>query len=174
MSDSLQPHGLQHARPPCPHHLPKFVQFHVHCISDIIQPPHPRTPPSPYAFNLSQHWTLFQRAGCLSQVTKILELRLQHQSFQWIFRVDFPLDWLGWHPCCPRNSQESSPTPHCEGISSLVFCLLYSLVKNLDSVLKSRDTTLPTKARIIKAMVFPVVTYSCESWTVYVYIFICT
>ena len=37
---------------------------------------------------------------------------------------------------------------------------------NLDSVLKSRDITLPTKVCIIKAMVFPVVTYSCESWTI--------
>ena len=37
---------------------------------------------------------------------------------------------------------------------------------NLDSVLKSRDITLPTKVRRVKAMVFPVVTYSCESWTV--------
>ena len=37
---------------------------------------------------------------------------------------------------------------------------------NLDSVLKSRDITLPTKARIVKAMVFPVVTYGCESWTI--------
>ena len=37
---------------------------------------------------------------------------------------------------------------------------------NLDSVLKSRDITLPTKVRIVKAMVFPVVTYSCESWTI--------
>ena len=37
---------------------------------------------------------------------------------------------------------------------------------NLDNVLKSRDITLPTKVRIVKAMVFPVVTYGCESWTV--------
>ena len=37
---------------------------------------------------------------------------------------------------------------------------------NLDSVLKSRDITLLTKVRIVKAMVFPVVTYDCESWTV--------
>ena len=37
---------------------------------------------------------------------------------------------------------------------------------NLDSILKSRDITLPTKVRLIKAMVFPVVTYGCESWTV--------
>ena len=37
---------------------------------------------------------------------------------------------------------------------------------NLDSVLKSRDITLPIKGRIVKAMVFPVVTYGCETWTI--------
>ena len=37
---------------------------------------------------------------------------------------------------------------------------------NLDSLLKSRDITLPTKVRLVKAMVFPVVIYGCESWTV--------
>ena len=37
---------------------------------------------------------------------------------------------------------------------------------NLDSTLKSRDITLPTKVRLVKAMVFPVVMYGCESWTV--------
>ena len=46
----------------------------------------------------------------------------------------------------------------------------YSLEKkvmtNLDSILKCRDITLPTKVRLVKAMVFPVVMYGCESWTV--------
>ena len=58
------------------------------------------------------------------QVTRILELWLQHQSFQWVFRVDFPQDWLVWSPCCPRDSQESSPAPHFKGINSLALCLL--------------------------------------------------
>ena len=40
------------------------------------------------------------------------------------------------------------------------------LMTNLDSILKSRDITLPTKVRLVKAMVFPVVRYGCESWTV--------
>ena len=40
------------------------------------------------------------------------------------------------------------------------------MMTNLDSVLKSRDITLPTKVRIVKSMVFPVVMYGCESWTV--------
>ena len=43
---------------------------------------------------------------------------------------------------------------------------LPSRMTNLDSTLKSRDITLPTKVRLVKAMVFSVVTYGCESWTV--------
>ena len=40
------------------------------------------------------------------------------------------------------------------------------VMTNLDSMLKSRDTTLPAKVHLVKAMVFPVVMYGCESWTV--------
>ena len=40
------------------------------------------------------------------------------------------------------------------------------VMTNLDSILKSRDITLPAKVRLVKAMVFPVVMYGCESWTV--------
>ena len=40
------------------------------------------------------------------------------------------------------------------------------VMTNLDSILKSRDNTLPTKVRLVKAMVFPVVMYGCDSWTV--------
>ena len=47
-------------------------------------------------------------------------------------------------------------------------CLLLGMkvMTNLDSILKSRDITLPTKVRLVKAMVFPVVMYGCESWTI--------
>ena len=47
-------------------------------------------------------------------------------------------------------------------------CLLLGrrVMTNLDSILKSRDITLPTKVHLVKAMVFPVVMYGCESWTV--------
>ena len=40
------------------------------------------------------------------------------------------------------------------------------VMTNLDSILKSRDITLPTKVRLVKAVVFPVIMYGCESWTV--------
>ena len=47
-------------------------------------------------------------------------------------------------------------------------CLLLGrkAMNNLDSILKSRDITLPTKVHIVKAMVFPVIMYGCESWTI--------
>ena len=47
-------------------------------------------------------------------------------------------------------------------------CLLLGrkVMTNLDSILKSRDITLPTKVHLVKAMVFPVVMYECESWTI--------
>ena len=40
------------------------------------------------------------------------------------------------------------------------------VMSNLDSIFKSRDITLPTKVRLVKAMIFPVIMYGCESWTV--------
>ena len=46
------------------------------------------------------------------------------------------------------------------------FLLIRKVMTNLDSIFKSRDITLPTKVRLVKAMVFPVVMYGCESWTV--------
>ena len=48
----------------------------------------------------------------------------------------------------------------------LFICLFGSTGSNLDSILKSRDITLPTRVRLVKAMVFPVAMYGCESWTV--------
>ena len=43
---------------------------------------------------------------------------------------------------------------------------MHTTMTNIDSVLKSRDITLPTKVHIVKAMVFPVILYRCESWTI--------
>ena len=56
---------------------------------------------------------------------KYWKLQVQHQSFQWLFRVDFLWDWLAWFPCCSRGSQKSSPTPQFEGINSSALSLFY-------------------------------------------------
>ena len=102
-------------------YLLEFAQTHVHCVHDAIQPSHPLLTPSSSAFNLSQHQGLFQWISSSNRVAK--GLKLQFQSFQWIFRVDSLQDWLTGSPCSPRDSQESSPAPHFETINSLTLCL---------------------------------------------------
>ena len=71
------------------HHLQELAQTYVHWINDAIQPSNPLSSPSPPSFYLSKHHGLFQWVGSSYQMAKILELQLQHQSFQWIFRIDF-------------------------------------------------------------------------------------
>ena len=73
-----------------PQHLLEFAQVDVTCTGDAIQPSHPLMPSSPSALDLSQHQGLFQWVVCSHQMTKILKLQLQLQSFQWTFRVDLP------------------------------------------------------------------------------------
>ena len=82
---------MNHSTPGLPVHrqLPEFTQTHVHRVSDAIQLSHPVLSPSPPDFNFSQHQGLFQWVSSLHQVAKVLEFQLQHQSFQWIFRIDF-------------------------------------------------------------------------------------
>ena len=74
---------------PVLHYLLEFAQTRIHWISDAIQLSHPLLSLSPPAFNLSQHQGLFQWVGSSYQVANVLELQLQQQSFQWIFRIDF-------------------------------------------------------------------------------------
>ena len=90
----------------------------------LVMSSHILSPPSPPAFNLSQHQGLFKWVSSSHQVATVLELQLQHQSFQWIFRTDFLYDWLVWS-CCQRDSQESSPTAQFKSIYSLVLSFLY-------------------------------------------------
>ena len=122
MSNSLWPHGLQHTRLPCPSLAPgacsNSCPLNWWC--------HPTISSSVTLFSCfqsSQHQGLFQWVGSLHQVAKVLEL--QHQSFQWIFWVDFLYDWLVWSPCCPRDAQESFPAPQLETINSLALSLPY-------------------------------------------------
>ena len=104
---------------PVHHQLPEFTQTHVLWVGNAIQPSYPLLSPSPPIFNLSQHQGLFKWVSSSNQVAKVLEFQLQHQSFQWILQTDFLYDGLVGSPCCPRDPQESSPTPQFESINSL-------------------------------------------------------
>ena len=122
----FETHGLQHTRPPCPSPTPRiYSNPRPLRRGDATQPPHPLSSPSP-AFNLSLHQGLFKWISSLYQVAKVLEFQLQQQSFQWIFRTDFLQDGLVGSLCCPRDSQESSPTPQFKSINSSMLGFLYS------------------------------------------------
>ena len=81
-----------------------------------------RCPLSSFAFNLYQHQGLFQWVCSSYQIAKVLEFQLQHQSFQWIFRVDFLWDWLVWS-CSLRDT----PTPQFKGIN--LWCSAFFMVQ---------------------------------------------
>ena len=115
---------------PVLHCHPEFAQTHVHRVSDFIQTSHLLFSSSPI-LNLSQHQGLFQRVSSSLLLAKVLDLLLQHQSFQWIFWVDFLYDWLIWPLCSPRDPQESA-TPQFKSINSSVFSIHYGA--NLTSI----------------------------------------
>ena len=73
---------------PVHHQLLELAQTHVHRVSDAIQQSYPLSSPFPPTFNLSKHQSLFTWVSSSHQVAKVLEFQLQHQSFQWIFRID--------------------------------------------------------------------------------------
>ena len=89
MSNSLQPHGLQHARLPCSSPIPRA--YSNSCPSSQWWHPTISSSVIPFFFHLQsiQHQGLFQLVSSSYQVANVLEFQLQHQSFQWVFRVDF-------------------------------------------------------------------------------------
>ena len=119
-------HELQHARPPCPSPTPRVhpnpcpLSWWCHSIisSSVI----------PFCSHLQSFPAhgLFKWVSSLHQVAKVLELQLQHQSFQWTPRTDLLYDGLDGSPCSPRDSQESSPTPQFKSIDSSALSFLHS------------------------------------------------
>ena len=144
MSNSLWSHGLQHASLPCSSLSPGVCSnscpLSWWCHPTILSC-HPLLLLPSIFPNIR---VFFNELALLYQVVKELELQLQHQSFQWIFRVDFLWDWLVWGPCCPRDSQECSPAPLFESANSLVLSLLYgtTLISIHDYFVKTITSTI--------------------------------
>ena len=111
---------------PFHHQLLESTQTCVRQVGDAIQPSHPLLFPSPSALNLSQNQGLFQWVSSSHQVSKVLKLQLQHQSFHCIFRtISFTIDWFDLLAIQGTLKSLSSPTPQFKSISSSVLSLLY-------------------------------------------------
>ena len=111
------------------HQLPEFTQTHVHWVGDAIQSSHPLSSPSPSAFNLSQHWSLFQWVGCLHQVAYPLgSQKIYVTHFIAIFAL---LPWSKTEPAISSRyfySEIAGWTPSCDsrhllGFSQLIVCI---------------------------------------------------
>ena len=90
VSDSLQPHELQHPRPPCPSPTPGVYPNHVHRVSDAIQPSHPLSSPSPpesFPLPMSQLFAWGGQSTGVSALASFLPKKYQGWS---------PLEWTGW------------------------------------------------------------------------------
>ena len=115
-----------HARHPCPSPTPgaysNSFPLRRWCHPTISSSVVPFFP----AFSLYQHQGLFEWVGFSYQVARVLDFKLQHQSFQWLFSTDFLKDWLVGSPCIPRDSSGSSPTPQFKSINSSTLSFLYS------------------------------------------------
>ena len=105
MSNSLWPHGLQHPRLPCPSSISQSL-LKLLSIESVMPSNHlilchpllllPSVLPSVRVFS--------SESALHIRWPEYLELQLQHQSLQWIFRVDILYNWLVWSPCCPKDS----------------------------------------------------------------------
>ena len=87
-----------------------------------------------------------------------LELCIQ-MLISFLFSLAFHFSYFGWVSKITADGYCSHEIKRC-------LLLGRKVMTNLDSIFKSRDITVPTKVRLVKAMVFPVVIYGCESWTV--------
>ena len=124
MSDSLRPHGLQLARLPCPSPTPKTCSnscpsswwCHPTISSSVVPFSCLRSFPASGSFQMSQFFPSGRQSIGTSALASVLPVNIQ----DW-----FPLGWTGLTPCCPRDSQESSPTPQFKSISSSVLSFPY-------------------------------------------------
>ena len=126
VSNCLYPHGLQHARLPCPPPLPRAysdsrpLSHWCHpTISSSVIPFSSRLQSFPASGSFLMR-RLFASGGQsigASVSASVLPMNIQG----W-----FPLDWQVWSPCCPKDSQESSPIPQFKSINSLALIFLHS------------------------------------------------
>ena len=123
MFNSLQPHGLRHARPPCPSPTPRVYSnscpLSWWCHPTISSSVVPFSSCLQYflasgSFPMSQFFTSGGQSIAVSASPSVLPMNIQ----DW-----FPLGWTG---CCPRDSQESSPIPQFKSIDSSVLSFLYN------------------------------------------------
>ena len=147
VSNSLQPHGLQHARPPCPSPTLEFTQTHLHWVGDAIQPSHPLSSPSPPALNLSQHQGLNE---------SVLRIRWpKYWSFSFNISpsnessalIPFGIDWFD---LLAVQGILGSLLQHHNSKASILQCSAFFIVQLSDPYMSTGKTIALTRQNLLK------------------------
>ena len=121
------PHGLQHARPPCPSPTPGVYSTHVHSVGDAIQPSPLLSSPSPPAFNLSHHQGLFQWVSSLHRWPKYWSFSFSiSPSNEYSRLISFRMDWL--HLLAVQGTLKSLLQYHSSK-ASILLCSAFFIVQ---------------------------------------------
>ena len=140
---------------PVLHYLPEFAQTLVRWVSDAIQPSRPLSSPSPPTFSLSQNPGLFQCVGSANQVANVLELQLQHQSFnEYLGLISLRIYWFDL--LAVQGTLKNVFQPHSLKTSSL-WCSAFFIVQLSHPHMtsgKTRALTTWTFAKSFKENIF--------------------
>ena len=166
MSDSLQPHGLQHTRPPCPSPIPgacsNLCPLSRWCHPTISSLSSPSLP----AFNLSQHQGLFQWVGSSYQVAKVLKLQLQHQSLhEYSGLISFRIDWSD---LLAVQGTLKSLLQHHSSKASILCRLVFSMVQLSHLCVATGKTIALTRWTLVgkvMSLLFNIVSILCLYWS---------
>ena len=141
--DSLRPHGLQHARLPCPSPTPKLAQTHGHQVGDAIQPSHPLRSPSPPAFNLSQHQGLSSDSVLCIRWPKYWSFSFNiSPSNEYSGLISFRIDWFD---LLALQGTLKSLLQHDSSKESILWHSAFFIVQLLPTYMTTGKTTALTR-----------------------------
>ena len=131
VSDSLWPHGLQHAKPPCHHQLPELSQTQVRVVGDAIQPSLPLLSPSS-AFNFSQHQIFSNESVLRIRCPRYWSFSFSISPFnEYSGQISFRMDWLD---LLGVQGTLKSLLQHHSSKASILWCSAFFIVQLFTSI----------------------------------------
>ena len=147
MSDFLRSHRLQYTGFPVHHLLPELAQTHVHQVGDAIQPSHPRSPPSPPAFSLSQHDGFSDESVLHIRWPKYWSFSFNiSASNEYSGLISFRMDWLD---LLAFQGTRKSLLQHHSSKASILRCSVFFIVQLSHPYMTTGKTIALTRQNLL-------------------------